>query len=220
MASPAEVVIESIINMAFMIDIFLNFRITFISSVNGDEIFDPKQIALKYIIEMRFIVDVLSSIPFNAVGTSDILPILGMLKLFRVSRVSQVIRNLNIRADNKAFLRVLWLIFFLFLYIHVIGCLWFYVVREEETWIPWKDTIFEDENSTELYGSTFERQYLIAFYTAYFLISSGEMMPTSNLEIILAFVIMIISSMILANVFGQMTVLNADMNHKTIKFQQ
>ena len=46
------------------------------------------------------------------------------------------------------------------------------------------------------------------------------MMPTTNIEIILAFVVMIISSMILANVFGQMTVLNADMNQKTIKFQQ
>lgn len=43
-------------------------------------------------------------------------------------------------------------------------------------------------------------------------------MPTSNVEIMVAFIIMIISSMILANVFGQMTVLNADMNHKTIKF--
>jgi hypothetical protein len=31
---------------------------------------------------------------------------------------------------------------------------------------------------------------------------------------------MIISSMVLANVFGQMTVLNHDMNHKTIKFQE
>ena len=80
--------IDSIIDLFFMIDIFLNFRITFISSVNGDEIFDPKVIAFKYIIEMRFIVDVLSSIPFHAIGTSDILPILGMLKLLRCTRVS------------------------------------------------------------------------------------------------------------------------------------
>jgi hypothetical protein len=46
-----EITIESFINMAFMIDIFLNFRITYISSVSGDEIFDPKKIALKYILE-------------------------------------------------------------------------------------------------------------------------------------------------------------------------
>jgi hypothetical protein len=138
--------------MAFMIDIFLNFRITFISGVSGDEIFDPKKIGFKYIIEMRFILDVLSSIPFNAVGNSNVLPMLGLLKLIRVTRVAQVIRNLNIRADTKAFLRVLWLIFFLFLYVHVIGCLWFGLVSIEENWIPWKDTIFEDDKKYDLYS--------------------------------------------------------------------
>jgi len=43
--SATESTIESIINLVFMIDIFLNFRITFISDVSGDEIFDPKLIA-------------------------------------------------------------------------------------------------------------------------------------------------------------------------------
>jgi hypothetical protein len=123
--------------------------------VSGDEIFDPKMIAFKYIIEMRFILDVLSSIPFNTIGSSEILPMLGMLKLFRVTRVSQVIRNLNIRADTKAFLRVLWLIFFLFLYIHVIGCLWFYASNAEQTWTPWKDAIFDAEEKYEYYASSF-----------------------------------------------------------------
>lgn len=42
LSSAAEIVVESAINMVFMIDIFLNFRITYISSISGDEIFDPK----------------------------------------------------------------------------------------------------------------------------------------------------------------------------------
>jgi hypothetical protein len=37
---PGEITVEAIINMAFFIDIFLNFRITYISEVSGDEIFD------------------------------------------------------------------------------------------------------------------------------------------------------------------------------------
>lgn len=88
LSSATEIIVESFINMCFMIDIFLNFRITYISSISGDEIFDPKLIGLKYIIEQRFILDVLSSIPFNSFGSSEILPILGMLKLFRVTRIS------------------------------------------------------------------------------------------------------------------------------------
>lgn len=129
LASAGEITIESLINLVFFIDIFLNFRTTYISDVNGDEIFDFKKIALLYILSGRFILDVLSSLPFNAMdSSSDILPILGMLKLARVSRVNVVIRNLNMRADTKALLKVLWLIFFLFFYTHIIGCLWFYIV--------------------------------------------------------------------------------------------
>ena len=43
--SAAEIFVESIINLVFMIDIFLNFRITYISGISGDEIFDPRLIA-------------------------------------------------------------------------------------------------------------------------------------------------------------------------------
>lgn len=219
--SPAEITIESIINTIFMIDIFLNFRTTFISNVSGDEIFDLKQIAFGYLINGRFFLDVLSSIPWNAMeSSSDILPILGMLKLFRVGRIVTVIRNLNIRADTKAFLRVMWLIFFLFLYVHVVGCLWFYIVTGDYNWVPKKDMIFENQFAYEIYSSEFGRKYLLSFYTGYFLMTSGEMTPHNDTQIVLAFVIMIISSMILANVFGQMTVLNHEINHKTIKFQE
>lgn len=46
------------------------------------------------------------------------------------------------------------------------------------------------------------------------------MTPATNSEIIMAIIIMLISSMILANLFGQMTALNQQMNAKTLKFQQ
>jgi hypothetical protein len=113
------------------------------------------------------------------------------------------------RADTKAFLRVLWLIFFLFMYTHIIGCLWFYVVNQNEQWVPKKDLIFEDQFAYELYSSGMLRQYLVAFYTAYFLIAGGEMAPHTNTEITLAFFIMLFSSMVLANIFVQMSVLNS-----------
>ena len=50
-----------------------------------------------------------------------------------------VIRNLNIKEEMKATLKVLWLVFFLFLYVHVLGCIWWFTAREDEKWIPNKD---------------------------------------------------------------------------------
>ena len=60
----------------------------------------------------------------------------------------------------------------------------------------------------------------MAFYTAYYLIAGGEMTPKTDLEVSISFLIMLFSSMVLANVFVQMTVLNHEMNHKTVKFQE
>ena len=140
-----EITVEAIINMVFMIDIILTFRITYISKTSGDEIFDPRKIAKNYIFGPRMVLDILSSIPFNAIDpTGSILPLLGMLKLIRVGRITDVIRNLNSRAESKAALRVLWLIFFVFLYIHLMACLWNIIITIDEDWVPTKDTIFAD----------------------------------------------------------------------------
>ena len=162
--------------------------------------------------------DVLSSIPFNAIDpTGNILPLFGMLKLIRVSRITQVIRNLNSMAESKAALRVLWLIFFVFLYIHLMACLWSIITQIDEEWLPPKDTIYgEIFEANEYYDSAIGRQYLLSFYTAYYLMTSGEIAPRTDTEVIVAFVIMLISSMILANLIALITVLNAEINHKTI----
>lgn len=53
----------------------------------------------------------------------------GLLKLARVRRIGMVIRNLNIRVDIKVFFKVLQLLFYLILYIHVFACLWYWFVR-------------------------------------------------------------------------------------------
>jgi hypothetical protein len=50
--------------------------------------------------------------------------------------------------------------------------------------------------------------------------TSGEVNPKTNNEVIVAFVVMLISSMILANLIALITVLNSEINHKTIKFQE
>jgi hypothetical protein len=138
-----EITAEAFINMVFTIDIMLQFRMTYISATSGDEVFDTRKIAKNYLLGPRFVLDTLSSIPFNAIDpTGNILPLFSMLKLIRVSRITQVIRNLNSRAESKAALRVLWLIFFVFLYIHLIACLWNIIASIDEEWLPPKDLIY------------------------------------------------------------------------------
>jgi len=52
----------------FILDIILNFRTTYINPKTNIETTDPKKVALNYIYSVRFTVDVLASIPFEAIA--------------------------------------------------------------------------------------------------------------------------------------------------------
>jgi potassium voltage-gated channel Eag-related subfamily H member 2 len=135
--SIAVTVVEAFIDLTFFVDIIINFRTTFISKDTGEEIYDSKLIAKKYLTG-RFIIDFISSFPWEKLtrGESDILTALGLLKIVRLGRIYDVIMSLNTKSDFKAFLKVLWLIFSLFLYTHCIACLWYYIIIAEEVYVP------------------------------------------------------------------------------------
>jgi hypothetical protein len=73
---------------------------------------------------------------------------LGLLKLIRILRLSKIIRNLSVSEELKALFKILQLTLYLFLYIHLVGCLWFYFVDWSDKWIPPLDFI---DAKTELY---------------------------------------------------------------------
>ena len=128
---------------------------------------------------------------------------LGMLKLVRVTRINVVIRNLNAKSDFKAFLKVLWLVFSLFLYNHVIACLWYYIIIIKEIYVPNKDFIYGGTTYVfEIYTGDMMRRYFICYYIAFYLISIGEMCPKSELEMFISIIIMVISAFFIANIFG------------------
>ena len=49
----------------FIIDLGVNLRTTYIDGDEGEEVFDPKKMALHYLKSFRFTIDVLSTIPFD-----------------------------------------------------------------------------------------------------------------------------------------------------------
>jgi len=138
-------------------------------------------IAKRYVFGGRFFIDILSSIPFDDLSSSggSFLQIFGMLKLFRITRMSQVITNLNIRVDVKVFLRVIQLFFYMGLYIHVFACVWFVIVESTESWVLNMDFIWVGTAETyEVYfPESLTRQYLLTAYTSFYLFGVGEVVP-------------------------------------------
>lgn len=61
---------------------------------------------------------------------------LGILKLIRIFRINKVIIYLNVKQEIKLTIKLIKLIFFLLMYVHFTGCLWFYLISLNKVWIP------------------------------------------------------------------------------------
>ena len=117
-------VVDSSINLIFVVDIITNFRTSFMHQRTGDEVMDLREIAKQYI-KIQFWVDLLACIPFDLVGQyffssedGSLLQLFSLLKLIRVLRLSRIIAIMKVKDDIKLSLRLIKLIFFLILYLH------------------------------------------------------------------------------------------------------
>lgn len=128
-------------------DIVVSFRTTYVEKSTGDEIQDLKLIAINYL-KGRFWIDLLATIPMDTIGEAIVggsvvaLQVFGLLKLFRVLRLNRIITYLNTKEDMKMSLKLGKLVFFLVIYVHCIGCIWFLLVDLTKTWVPPLDYVW------------------------------------------------------------------------------
>lgn len=97
-------IVDGIINLMFLIDIFLGFRTTYFDAT-GQEVREPMLISKNYLSGM-FIVDLLSSIPYRML--SKVAPFFGtisvlkILKITRISRFAPFVQKLELDEESKA----------------------------------------------------------------------------------------------------------------------
>lgn len=126
-------VLNNIIDLAFFIDMVVNFRTTFYDIQTGDEIFDSKRTFMAYF-KGRFFIDLLSTVPFDNIvsifttSSSTILQLFSLLKMVRISRLNRIIERLNVAQDMKNALKLFKLIFMIIIYVHCLACLWYVIV--------------------------------------------------------------------------------------------
>lgn len=136
MESNFFLVLNSIIDIIFGVDIFIQLRTTYYDAMNGDEIFDTDKIKWNYL-KGRFLIDFLSTIPFDNIGylitrkKSPLLPLFSLLKLIRVTRLARIIERMNAKEHVKLMMKLAQLIFFLIMYIHCLACVWFLIVNQK-----------------------------------------------------------------------------------------
>lgn len=120
-----------IIDFLFGLDVLISFRTTMVDETTKLEIKDARIIAKNYILRGRFIVDVVSSIPFDALidSHSDKLKLISILKLARIFRFTRIISFLNATEDFKLSLKLFKLIFYLVIYLHLQACAWYFYTK-------------------------------------------------------------------------------------------
>lgn len=149
--SAGFIVINSLIDFIFFIDIIICFRTIYLDD-KGQEIFDNKMIAINYF-KTSFIIDVLATIPFDTIlstneqykvykinikktGGVPWVDLLGIFKLGRLLRLNDIISFMKATDDVKSSLKLIKLILFLFVYIHIFACFWWFMVNFDKVWIP------------------------------------------------------------------------------------
>jgi len=102
-------------------------------------VFESKKSAIVYL-KSRFFIDVVSTVPVDTISEyifntkNKNLSLFSTLKLVRVTRVSRMISRLNVARETKHVLKLIQLVFFLVMYLHILGCVWFWIVVIDDVW--------------------------------------------------------------------------------------
>ena len=139
---------DIIIDLTFVLDIIISFRTAYINN-QGNVIDTPTLIAKQYFKD-QFWIDLFATLPFDQfaeliVGEKNILyQFFGIMKMGRVLRINKIIQFLNVDEDVKASMKLLKILFFLIIYVHSFCCIWWLIVKQSKSWIPYKDMGLED----------------------------------------------------------------------------
>ncbi|UYV74709.1 KCNH5 [Cordylochernes scorpioides] len=127
-------VLDSIVDVIFFIDIVLNFHTTFVGP-GGEVVSDPKIIRMNYL-KSWFVIDLLSCLPydvFNAFDHDDdqgIGSLFSALKVVRLLRLGRVVRKLDRYLEYGAAMLILLLCFYM-LVAHWLACIWYSIGRSD-----------------------------------------------------------------------------------------
>uniref|UniRef100_A0AAQ6IAU7 Potassium voltage-gated channel, subfamily H (eag-related), member 5b n=1 Tax=Anabas testudineus TaxID=64144 RepID=A0AAQ6IAU7_ANATE len=140
-------VLDSVVDVIFLVDIVLNFHTTFVGP-GGEVISDPKLIRMNYL-KTWFVIDLLSCLPYDIINAfenvdeyvnrcfhDDIHSLFSSLKVVRLLRLGRVARKLDHYLEYGAAVLVL-LVCVFGLVAHWLACIWYsigdYEVIDEDS---------------------------------------------------------------------------------------
>ncbi|XP_063299932.1 potassium voltage-gated channel subfamily H member 1 isoform X1 [Pelobates fuscus] len=239
----AWLVVDSIVDVIFLVDIVLNFHTTFVGPA-GEVISDPKLIRMNYL-KTWFVIDLLSCLPYDVINAFEnvdegISSLFSSLKVVRLLRLGRVARKLDHYIEYGAAVLVL-LVCVFGLAAHWLACIWYSigdyeVINEDnntirnESWLVQLGTSIGTPYRFNLTGSgkweggpSKDSVYISSLYftmTSLTSVGFGNIAPTTDGEKIFAVAMMMIGSLLYATIFGNVTTIFQQMYANTNRYHE
>ncbi|XP_068582784.1 potassium voltage-gated channel subfamily H member 1b [Cebidichthys violaceus] len=236
-------VVDSIVDVIFLVDIVLNFHTTFVGPA-GEVISDPKLIRMNYV-KTWFVIDLLSCLPYDVINAFEnvdegISSLFSSLKVVRLLRLGRVARKLDHYIEYGAAVLVL-LVCVFGLAAHWLACIWFsigdYEVIDEDTnsvrMDSWLFLLGETVGTPYRFnasglghwegGPSKDSVYITSLYftmTSLTSIGFGNIAPNTDAEKIFAVAMMMIGSLLYATIFGNVTTIFQQMYANTNRYHE
>ncbi|XP_017793021.1 PREDICTED: potassium voltage-gated channel protein eag [Habropoda laboriosa] len=237
-------VVDSIVDVIFFIDIVLNFHTTFVGP-GGEVVSDPKVIRMNYL-KSWFIIDLFSCLPYDVFNAFDhdedgIGSLFSALKVVRLLRLGRVVRKLDRYLEYGAAMLILLLCFYM-LVAHWLACVWYVTLRYsigrsdadngvQYSWLwklanvtqsPYSYLWTNTSTAPELVAGPSRRtMYVTALYftmTCMTSVGFGNVAAETDNEKIFTICMMIIAALLYATIFGHVTTIIQQMTSATAKY--
>ncbi|XP_033979051.1 potassium voltage-gated channel subfamily H member 5 isoform X4 [Trematomus bernacchii] len=236
-------VLDSVVDVIFLVDIVLNFHTTFVGP-GGEVISDPKLIRMNYL-KTWFVIDLLSCLPYDIINAFEnvdegISSLFSSLKVVRLLRLGRVARKLDHYLEYGAAVLVL-LVCVFGLVAHWLACIWYsigdYEVIDEATntikMDSWLYQLALSIGSPYRYNASGSGQweggpgkdslYITSLYftmTSLTTIGFGNIAPTTDGEKIFSVAMMMVGSLLYATIFGNVTTIFQQMYANTNRYHE
>uniref|UniRef100_A0AAR2KRN3 Potassium voltage-gated channel, subfamily H (eag-related), member 5b n=1 Tax=Pygocentrus nattereri TaxID=42514 RepID=A0AAR2KRN3_PYGNA len=236
-------VLDSVVDVIFLVDIVLNFHTTFVGP-GGEVISDPKLIRMNYL-KTWFVIDLLSCLPYDIINAFEnvdegISSLFSSLKVVRLLRLGRVARKLDHYLEYGAAVLVL-LVCVFGLVAHWLACIWYsigdYEVIDEltntiktDSWLyqlatsigsPYR---YNSSGSGHWEGGPGKHSlYITSLYftmTSLTTIGFGNIAPTTDGEKIFSVAMMMVGSLLYATIFGNVTTIFQQMYANTNRYHE
>ena len=108
------------------------------------------------------------------------------------------------------------LVFFLGLYLHMMGCLWWFIVTStSDEWMPPMDYVWV---ATDIYEKDLWTQYLFSLYHSVLMLTGNDLGPRGNLQVLFIASAVTLGAIINAVLFGELAMIVSTMNVRNAKF--